>query len=73
MPKVSLRSFDLKLLALLFMLIDHIGAYFPAAPEWFRWLGRIAFPLFRFCLVWSYHYTHKIGRASCRERLWTWV
>ena len=41
MPKVSLRSFDLKLLALLFMLIDHIGAYFPAAPEWFRWLGQL--------------------------------
>ena len=61
MPKVSLRSFDLKLLALLFMLIDHIGAYFPAAPEWFRWLGRIAFPLFLFCLVWSYHYPQPLA------------
>ncbi len=66
MPKVSLRSFDLKLLALLFMLIDHIGAYFPAAPEWFRWLGRIAFPLFLFCLVWSYHYTHSRWRFLLR-------
>ena len=58
MPKVSLRSFDLKLLAVFFMLVDHIGFYFVDTPIWLRCLGRISYPLFLFCLVWSYRYTH---------------
>ena len=55
---ISFSSFDLKMLALIFMVIDHISFYFTDMPLWLRYLGRIAYPLFLFCLVWSYHYTH---------------
>lgn len=58
MVRLSFSSFDLKLLAVLFMIIDHIGMYFADAPLWFRYIGRLSFPLFLFCLVWSYHHTH---------------
>lgn len=54
----SLNSFDLKMLAVVLMVIDHIGMYVAGAPEWLRYVGRLAYPLFLFCLVWSYHYTH---------------
>ena len=59
---LSLNSFDLKILAVIFMVIDHIGLFIDGAPVWFRYIGRLAYPLFLFCLVWSYHYTH--------SRLW---
>ncbi len=52
-----MSTFALKMLAVIFMFIDHIGLYFPGAPIWFRWIGRISYPLFLFCMVWGYHYT----------------
>lgn len=52
-----MTSFALKMTAVTLMLLDHIGLYFPAAPVWFRWLGRGAYPLFLFCMVWSYQHT----------------
>ena len=59
---LSLNSFDLKILAVIFMVIDHIGLFVDGTPVWFRYIGRLSYPLFLFCLVWSYHYTH--------SRLW---
>ena len=47
----------LKLIALVFMLIDHLGAVvFPRVPE-MRILGRIAFPIYCWCMVVGIHYT----------------
>lgn len=53
-----MSTLQLKLLALLLMTIDHIGELIPGAPEWFRWIGRLSAPLFLFCLVWGFDYTH---------------
>ena len=52
-----MSTFALKMVALLLMVIDHVGYFFDGAPVWFRWLGRGSYPLFLFCLVWGYHYT----------------
>lgn len=53
-----MNAFTLKLIAVFFMLIDHIGYFFPnITPIWFRILGRISFPIFLFLFVESYHYT----------------
>lgn len=52
-----MTTFGIKLLALVLMVLDHIGYYFPGTPIWLRWLGRASFPLFLFCMVWGYHYT----------------
>ncbi len=43
--------FALKMTGLVLMVLDHSGYYFPAAPVWFRWLGRMVYPLFLFCTV----------------------
>lgn len=57
MKRSYFTTFQLKLIALCLMLIDHIGAFFPSSPQWFRYVGRISAPLFLFCLVWGMDYT----------------
>ena len=58
----------LKLIAIAAMLADHIGsAFFPAVPV-FRWIGRLAFPLFCYCMTVGPVYTHNIRRYL--GRLW---
>lgn len=52
-----MSTFALKMTALVLMVLDHIGFYFPGMPVWFGWLGRAAYPLFLFCMAWGYHYT----------------
>ena len=52
----------LKLIACAAMLVDHVGgAFFPGEPV-FRWIGRLAFPLFCYCLTVGLLYTHDIRR-----------
>ena len=42
-----MTAFNLKIIALSAMFIDHIGVAFPeAVPIWFRTIGRLAFPIF---------------------------
>ncbi len=55
--KPQFNTFTLKCIALVCMVIDHIALYFEGAPVWFHWIGRIAYPLFLFCMVWGYQYT----------------
>lgn len=61
-----MNTFTLKMIALLLMVIDHVGMYFENMPVWFRWLGRGSYPLFLFCMVWGYHYTHNRKRYLLR-------
>ena len=53
----GMNTFELKITALILMVIDHIGLYFEGTPLWFRLLGRGSYPLFLFCMAWGYHYT----------------
>ena len=56
----------LKLLALVFMIIDHSGKMlFASVPE-MRIIGRIAFPLYGWCLVVGSEYTKNIWRYALR-------
>lgn len=48
----------LKLFAMLCMVLDHIATYIPSTPVWFHWIGRIAAPIFLFCMIWGFSYTH---------------
>ena len=58
-----LESFHLKIIAMVIMVIDHIGAYIiPYSSPWYlplRCLGRISFPLFAFMVVEGIHYSKK--------------
>ena len=56
----------LKVVALVFMLIDHLGvAVFGNLTE-MRILGRIALPIYAWCLVVGCEYTHNIFRYALR-------
>ncbi len=56
----------LKLLALVFMFLDHAGKMcFPGIPE-LRILGRIAFPLYCWCLVVGAQYTRSFPKYLLR-------
>lgn len=47
----------LKLLALVLMVMDHIGEFIPGMPIWLRWLGRLSLPLFFYIAMWGFQYT----------------
>ncbi len=56
----------LKLIALLTMLVDHLGAaFFPSIPS-LRVIGRIALPLYCWCVVVGCTYTSNIVRYGLR-------
>lgn len=52
-----MSSFSLKLFAIIFMLIDHIGATFFQSKMIFRIIGRLAFPIFAFQIGIGYSHT----------------
>lgn len=57
----GLSSSGLKWIALVLMVLDHIHymfAYTGWVPEWFSMAGRLAAPLFLFCLVEGFTHTH---------------
>ena len=67
-PKLqtNLDTNFIKLIAILSMTADHVGgAFFPEYPV-FRWIGRIAFPLFCYCLTVGMLYTHDIKKYLLR-------
>ncbi len=47
----------LKILAVIFMTIDHVGEFLPDTPIFFRWIGRLAYPVFAFCCVQGFLHT----------------
>ncbi|MFD2114726.1 TraX family protein [Paenibacillus yanchengensis] len=59
----------MQLIAMLTMLIDHIGVvFFPEDSSW-RIIGRLAFPLYAYLLVQGYHRTRNIKKYMVRLSL----
>ena len=48
------------------MLIDHIGGAFFQEVGVFRWIGRLAFPIFCYCLTVGLLYTHDVRKYLTR-------
>lgn len=59
-PKPILTSYDLKAIAMVTMLIDHIGALFFPKLILLRIIGRVAFVLFSFLLVEGFFHTKSL-------------
>ena len=57
----KLSSFTLKIMAIIFMSMDHIYTYFSPAgvdiPIWFGYLGKLASPIFFYLIVEGFFYT----------------
>lgn len=64
--QTNLDTNFIKLAAIVCMTVDHIGgAFFPQYPV-FRWVGRLAFPLFCYCLTVGMLYTHDMKKYVLR-------
>ncbi len=60
------NGFQLKLLALITMTMDHIAVYLPGAPDWFHYAGRLAAPIFLYLCMEGFFYTHSRTRHLAR-------
>lgn len=78
--KRPLTGFHLKLIALVTMIVDHVGAVFPT-PDALRVIGRLAFPIYAFLIAEGcrhtrnrQHYLMRLGLfAMISEVLFDWA
>lgn len=68
--KFTVSSFTLHILAMTFMLCDHLWAILFPAEEWLTCVGRAAFPIFAFMIVEGYTHTHDLRRYLLRIFFW---
>jgi len=64
------QSDALKLIAIISMTIDHVGAILLPQAGWLRIIGRVAFPLFAYQLAVGYMHTHNLSRYVLRLAIW---
>lgn len=63
---LGLTSFQLKCIAILTMVIDHTGAVLFPGQMLFRYIGRIAFPVFAFLLTEGFFHTRDVRNYMMR-------
>lgn len=68
-----INSFTLKMIAIITMVIDHVGAVLFPMNMTFRYIGRISFPLFVFLLVEGSIHTSKIRKYELRMFLFALI
>jgi len=61
---MELNRNHLKIIAVLSMLVDHIGAIFFPKIIFLRIVGRISFPIFAYFVAEGWHYTHNKARYA---------
>ena len=66
MKKFDISSAGLHILAMAFMLLDHLWATVVPGNEWLTCVGRLAFPIFAFMIVEGYCYTRNLKKYMGR-------
>lgn len=64
--KFELTSFHLHIMAMTFMLCDHIWVSVVSGNDWLTCIGRIAFPIFAFMTVEGYFHTKDLKKYAKR-------
>lgn len=63
---LDLSSSTLHILAMIFMLMDHLWATLIPGQNWLTCVGRLAFPMFAFMIVEGYFHTRNVKRYLLR-------
>ena len=63
----------LKLIAMVSMVFDHVGDNFFPGQTWMRIIGRMALPIFAFCVAEGFYYTRDRGKYLTRMGLFACV
>ena len=64
--RFELTSFALHILAMVFMLCDHLWATIVPGNEWLTCIGRITYPIFAFLIVEGYFHTKNLKQYVLR-------
>ncbi len=64
--KFGISSFTLHILAMVFMVIDHLCFTVVAGQDWMAWVGRLAFPIFAFMIAEGYSHTRNVKKYMKR-------
>ena len=71
--KLETTSFSLHIMAMVFMLCDHLWGTVLPGNDWLTCIGRIAFPIFAFMIVEGYHHTGSLKKYVIRLLLFAVV
>ena len=76
--KFETTSFSLHIMAMLFMLCDHLWGTVVNGNDWLTCIGRLTFPIYAFMIVEGYFHTKdlkKYGKRSSRKfhSIWQWA
>lgn len=64
--KTGLSGFWIKMIAIVTMLIDHLGAAIFPEQLWMRYIGRLAFPIFCYLIVEGFIHTKDVNKYGAR-------
>ena len=65
-PKIETTSLSLHIMAMAFMLCDHLWGTIVPGNDWLTCIGRISFPIFAFMIVEGYFHTGNLKKYAGR-------
>ena len=71
--RIEISAAALRIIAMTFMLMDHLWATLLPAQDWLTCIGRIAFPVFAFMTVEGYFHTHNLKKYMLRLLLFVLI
>ncbi|MBZ3766545.1 TraX family protein [Bacillus cereus] len=67
---MRLNAFQLKIFAMILMVIDHVYSFIPGMPMWMHHPGRIVAPIFFYFVVEGFFYTRNRKKYATRVFIW---